>query len=219
MYNIIVGGCSVENSQDLGIGKSADPGSILPSSMPWALTEDMKFFRETTMGHICIMGRKTWDSIPMNFRPLPGRLCLVVSSRWEELERLKKLTLDKPTQPGLYGEPFAYDWVHFCRSIQHSWELVNNTIKIHPKWSQKQVFVMGGGEIYKQFVETYPQELAQLILTRIQHTYPCDVYFPLKYLLTRPNTLVSQIGPFVGINTLTLEKESITYYFETYKFE
>jgi dihydrofolate reductase len=39
----------------------------------------MKFFRETTRGKPVIMGRKTWESLPAAFRPLPGRLNIVVS--------------------------------------------------------------------------------------------------------------------------------------------
>ena len=45
----------------------------------WHLPEDMKYFRETTRGRPVIMGRKTWESLPEKFRPLPGRHNLVVS--------------------------------------------------------------------------------------------------------------------------------------------
>jgi dihydrofolate reductase len=48
-------------------------------SLPWHLPEDMKHFKELTMGHPVIMGRKTWESIPEKFRPLPGRLNVVVT--------------------------------------------------------------------------------------------------------------------------------------------
>ena len=47
--------------------------------LPWRLPEDMKFFRETTAGHALIMGRKTWDSVPPRFRPLPGRRNIVLT--------------------------------------------------------------------------------------------------------------------------------------------
>lgn len=46
-------------------------------ALPWRIPEDMKWFRETTMGKPCIMGRKTWESLPK--RPLPGRVNIVVS--------------------------------------------------------------------------------------------------------------------------------------------
>ena len=45
----------------------------------WHLPEDMKHFRETTRGKPVIMGRKTWESLPDKFRPLPGRLNIVVT--------------------------------------------------------------------------------------------------------------------------------------------
>ena len=45
----------------------------------WHLPEDMRYFRETTRGKAVIMGRKTWESLPDSFRPLPGRHNIVVS--------------------------------------------------------------------------------------------------------------------------------------------
>ena len=51
----------------------------IDNQLPWHLPEDMKFFRETTRGRPVIMGRKTWESLPDAFRPLPGRLNIVVS--------------------------------------------------------------------------------------------------------------------------------------------
>ena len=47
--------------------------------MPWRLPEDMAHFKKVTMGAHVIMGRKTWDSIPPKFRPLPGRTNIVVT--------------------------------------------------------------------------------------------------------------------------------------------
>lgn len=49
------------------------------NDMPWRLPEDMAHFKRTTMGSPVIMGRKTWDSIPAKFRPLPGRVNIVVT--------------------------------------------------------------------------------------------------------------------------------------------
>lgn len=47
--------------------------------MPWHLPEDLKHFKEITLGDPVIMGRKTWDSLPENARPLPGRRNIVVT--------------------------------------------------------------------------------------------------------------------------------------------
>lgn len=47
--------------------------------MPWHLPEDLAHFRKTTVGCPVIMGRKTWDSLPTRFRPLPGRTNVVIT--------------------------------------------------------------------------------------------------------------------------------------------
>jgi dihydrofolate reductase len=49
------------------------------NTIPWQLPEDMAHFKRTTMGAPVIMGRKTWDSLPPKFRPLPGRQNIVVT--------------------------------------------------------------------------------------------------------------------------------------------
>lgn len=48
-------------------------------SLPWHLPEDMARFRELTMGATVVMGRRTWESLPERFRPLPGRHNVVLS--------------------------------------------------------------------------------------------------------------------------------------------
>lgn len=48
-------------------------------AMPWHLPEDLAHFKQLTQGHPVIMGRKTWDSLPPRFRPLPGRANIVVT--------------------------------------------------------------------------------------------------------------------------------------------
>lgn len=60
-------------------GVIGDAGSI-----PWHIPEDMAHFRSTTAEHAVIMGRKTWDSLPPKFRPLPRRRNIVVTrnSSW-----------------------------------------------------------------------------------------------------------------------------------------
>ena len=47
------------------------------NSLPWHLSEDLKYFKASTMGRPIIMGRKTWESIG---RPLPGRTSIVVTT-------------------------------------------------------------------------------------------------------------------------------------------
>lgn len=61
----------VAMDRERGIGKNND--------LMWHLPADMKFFRETTTGHIVVMGRKNYESIPERFRPLPNRENVVLS--------------------------------------------------------------------------------------------------------------------------------------------
>ena len=53
-------------------------------TLPWHLPEDLAHFKRTTLGCPVIMGRKTWDSLPPRFRPLPGRVNIVVTrdTKW-----------------------------------------------------------------------------------------------------------------------------------------
>jgi dihydrofolate reductase len=55
--------------------------------LPWHLPEDLAHFKRTTLGCPVIMGRKTWDSLPVKFRPLPGRTNIVVTRQqnWSEI--------------------------------------------------------------------------------------------------------------------------------------
>lgn len=48
-------------------------------AIPWQVPEDMARFKELTMGHTVVMGRRTWESLPARFRPLPGRRNVVIS--------------------------------------------------------------------------------------------------------------------------------------------
>ncbi len=49
------------------------------NALPWHLPEDLRHFKALTTGHTVIMGRKTWESLPARFRPLPGRRNIVVT--------------------------------------------------------------------------------------------------------------------------------------------
>ena len=48
--------------------------------LPWRLPEDLALFRDLTMGSTVVMGRRTWESLPERFRPLPGRTNVVLTS-------------------------------------------------------------------------------------------------------------------------------------------
>ena len=53
------------------------------NDLPWHLPSDMKMFKEVTAGSIVVMGRKCWESIPVKYRPLPGRLNIVLTRNSE----------------------------------------------------------------------------------------------------------------------------------------
>lgn len=92
------------------------------NAIPWHIPEDFKFFKQTTMGGILLMGRKTYESIG---RPLPGRVTVVLS-------RSGKLPAGTPPSENL-----------FC--IRELSELEN----IAP---ERKIFVAGGAEIYRQLL-------------------------------------------------------------------
>ena len=59
------------------------------NAMPWHLPEDLAHFKRLTQGWPVIMGRKTWDSLPPRFRPLPGRTNVVITRQpgWQRSRR------------------------------------------------------------------------------------------------------------------------------------
>ena len=85
----------------------AENGTIgRDGKMPWHLPEDLAHFKRTTLGAPVIMGRKTWDSIPAQFRPLPGRRNIVVTRQknWVSAGADPVASIDLP---------------HFCREDGH----------------------------------------------------------------------------------------------------
>ena len=90
----------------------------------WHLPKDMKFFKETTMGHHVIMGRKNFESIPHKYRPLPDRTNIVITR-----------------QSGYKAEGCVV-----VNSIEAALEISKNNGDIEP-------FIIGGGQIYKLALE------------------------------------------------------------------
>lgn len=88
----------------------------------WQLPADMRYFRETTRGKTVIMGRKTWESLPAAFRPLPGRRNIVVSRN--------------PNYPASGAE--------LATSLEDALRLTENA------GSDDEIFVIGGAELYRQ---------------------------------------------------------------------
>ena len=67
------------------------------NAIPWRLPEDLAHFKATTLGAPVIMGRRTWDSLPSKFRPLPGRLNIVVTRQpdWQAAGAVRAGSLEQ----------------------------------------------------------------------------------------------------------------------------
>jgi dihydrofolate reductase len=80
------------------------------NALPWHLPEDLAHFKQTTMGCPVIMGRKTWDSLPPRFRPLPGRINVVLTRQesWRENGARPFYSLGEAL---FFCEHFAHVWV------------------------------------------------------------------------------------------------------------
>ena len=78
--------------------------------LPWHLPEDLVHFKRTTLGCPVIMGRKTWDSLPAKFQPLPGRANVVVTRQadWHASGAQTARNMREALQ---FCEQFAHAWV------------------------------------------------------------------------------------------------------------
>lgn len=116
------------------------------NQMPWHLPEELKYFKQLTMGKPMIMGRRTFESIG---RPLPGRDNIVITSC--------------PSMP---------EGVIVARSIADALAAAGDA---------QEVMIIGGGEIYRQFL---PQA-TRLYLTHIDLDIDGDTRFPSYRELTQ----------------------------------
>jgi dihydrofolate reductase len=112
----------------------------------WHIPEDLKRFKALTLGHPVIMGRKTWESLPEKFRPLPGRQNIVI------------------TRQNDYHAEGA---------------IVSNSLEDAIISAQKtegvdELFIIGGGELYKEALPF----ANKLYLTLIDEEKEGDVFFP-----------------------------------------
>ncbi len=119
-------------------------------SMPWKLPEDMAHFARLTTGHPVIMGRKTWESFPDKFRPLPGRTNIVITRQagWGDT-------------PGAEGAIAA---MSLDEALLESQFAPGNEM----------VWIIGGGNIYAQAVD-----LADVaVVTTIDSAAEGDTFAP-----------------------------------------
>ncbi|KAK3871137.1 hypothetical protein Pcinc_023699 [Petrolisthes cinctipes] len=119
----------------------------------------MKYFSRMTKetsnpekNNIVLMGRKTWDSIPAKFRPLPNRVNVVLSSQAK-------------SDSNKFTGSIACDT--FDSAIQ---EALQREGKVETVW------VIGGYSIYKAALES--EYIHRLYITRVLREYDCDTFFP-----------------------------------------
>lgn len=103
--------------RNYGIGKNND--------LMWHLPDDMKFFKQKTLGHVVVMGRKNWDSIPPRFRPFSERENVVLTR----------------------NKDFTAEGVIVCNSME-------DCLRAYEQESDRIIYIIGGGEIYRQALET-----------------------------------------------------------------
>lgn len=134
-----------------GIGKE--------DALPWDLTGDLKHFRETTSvarspkkKNVVVMGRKTWDSIPPEYRPLPDRTNIVLTQN-------KGLRLPE-------GVLKADSFEQVLRMANN--EKLKNIIET--------IFVIGGQQVYEAALKC--NECEKLYVTHIHGDFGCDTFFP-----------------------------------------
>ena len=136
------------------------------NGLPWRLPTDMKFFKDKTLGHTVIMGRKSWDSIPAKYRPLPNRINVVMS-------RDETLKLD-------------------CDLVSSNLQNVINYFT--EQSSDDELFIIGGGELYKQ---AFPMA-TKLYLTRVLAEVEGDTYLegfnPEEWTLKSTSEVLTENG-------------------------
>ena len=115
------------------------------NQLAWHLPDDMKYFSNMTKGHSIIMGRKNWESIPTKFRPLPERKNIVITR----------------------NKNFKSKEAFVVNSIEQA-------IDISRTNEDEEVFIIGGGEIYKLGLEY----VDKIYITEIYAEIEGNTFFP-----------------------------------------
>lgn len=139
--------CSAENNV---IGKDG--------GIPWHLPKDMKFFKNTTMcAGICIMGRKNYESLPDEYRPLPGRRNII-------------LTRDKSWRPK------EEDWENIFVE-NDPWK----ALSLAESLPGEEICFIGGADIYKWAMENVILHKIHRTIV-MAHDICGDTFFPTSSL-------------------------------------
>jgi len=138
-------------SENLAIGRKGQ--------MPWHISQDMKYFKKITSGGIVIMGRKTWESL--GCKALPDRRNIIVSRNLKIEEHCKDNSSDNCN---IKNNSFI--GIEVARSLN---EAINTATEA------KEIFIIGGGEIYKQAINI----ANRIYLTKVYTTVDdAETFFP-----------------------------------------
>jgi len=124
----------------------------------WHISEDLRYFKKITAGHTVIMGRKTWESIG---RPLPNRRNIVVS-RSIDADNLAGAEVFKSLEDAVAAASAN-------KNLQPDGLCTNN------QSDESRIFIIGGGEIYRQALPLAGRLYLTLVHTPIEDA---DTFFP-----------------------------------------
>jgi len=113
----------------------------------WRLPNDMKYFKAKTLGHHIITGRKNYISIPVKFRPLPDRTNIVLT-RQDNFKEQDCIILNS----------------------------LEAAIEYAKKNNETELFIIGGGQIYKEALEK--NLIDKMYITHVHHQFDGDTFFP-----------------------------------------
>lgn len=122
--------------------------------MPWHVPEDLAHFRAVTLGHPVIMGRRTWESFPARFRPLPGRRNIVLTRDHEWSAEGAEVVHDPDAALALAASPPSAASVPSAASDPAAASAETPTPRAHVTSTPPVLtWVIGGGELYARFLD------------------------------------------------------------------
>lgn len=141
----------------------------MKGKLPWNIPEDLKFFQQKTKGKALIMGRKTFESLG---KPLPHRLNVIITrqkkSGFSELHTENNQMTDGDDPLLMKKLPSLI----VCSSLKSAMSFCEKP-EVLKKYGHE-IFIIGGGEIYKQSLPL----VKRIYLTRIHRAYPGDAFYP-----------------------------------------